>query len=99
MYECMYVLRKYDSLTTNGHTVTLYECMYVCVCMYVCMYIKTFSMYSRMYVLYACCMYTLTSGDPIGYWCIRMYVYMYYKYICMYVYSSIKDPYIGMSNA
>ena len=47
----MYVLRKYDSSTTNGRTVTfvyvtsVYVCMYewnVCICMtcmYVCMYV------------------------------------------------------------
>ena len=58
MYVCryvQYVLRKYDSLTTNGHTVTFLPlsmyiciylvCMYKCMNVYVCMYI---------YVLYVC---------------------------------------------
>ena len=31
MYVCMYVLRKYDACTTNGHTVCMYVCT-VCMC-------------------------------------------------------------------
>ena len=46
----MYVLRKYDSWTTNGHAVTvLAECMYVC--MYVSMYV---SKYISMYRMCVC---------------------------------------------
>ena len=37
--------------------------MYVLLCMYVCIY----SMYVCN-VVYICCMYTLMSGGPIGYW-------------------------------
>ena len=35
----MYVLRKYDSSTTNGRTVTFVYVTSVYVCMYVCMYV------------------------------------------------------------
>ena len=75
MYICMYVLRKYDSSTTNGHTVTLYVCMYVYMCILKRMDVRKGTGSIRVgniisYISYQCLMY------------VCMYVCMYVQNVC-----------------